>query len=76
MPKTLHVRNVPDRLHRRLRQRAAKRSMTLTTYVLSILERDDRVATFDDWLASLRTHPRTVLDVNLADVVRAEREER
>ena len=40
MPKMIQIRNVPDRLHRELRRRAAARRMTLTDYVEQLLERE------------------------------------
>lgn len=50
--------------------------MTLTEYVLAVLERDDQVSSFDEWLAAHRTHPPAVTDVSVAAEIRAAREER
>src|SRR5436190_12043099 len=50
MPKMLQVRNVPDRVHRTLKERAARRGTTLSTYVLEELERLASQPALDDWL--------------------------
>lgn len=40
MPKMIQVRDVPDRLHRALVQRARARGQTLTDYIQMLLERE------------------------------------
>ena len=49
----IQVRDVPPDLHRRLRQRAAEERVTLSTYVLRLLERDVGRPSTREWLASL-----------------------
>jgi len=49
----IQVRDVPPDLHRRLRQRAAAERVTLSTYVLRLLERDVGRPSTREWLASL-----------------------
>lgn len=38
MPKTIQVRNVPDRLHRKLKSRAATEGLSLSDFVLREME--------------------------------------
>jgi hypothetical protein len=38
MPKMIQIRNVPDRVHRTLKARAAEAGMTLSDYLLSELD--------------------------------------
>lgn len=38
MPKTIHVRNVPDEVHREAKARAAQAGISLSDYVLQELE--------------------------------------
>lgn len=38
MSKMIQVRNVPERLHRKLKRRAAARGQTLTDYIQDLLE--------------------------------------
>jgi antitoxin FitA len=49
----IQVRDVPPDLHRRLRERAAADRMTLSTYVLKVLQKDAGRPSTRDWLDSL-----------------------
>lgn len=49
----IQIRNVPADLHRRLRERAAADRVTLSTYVLRLLEQDSGQLSTRAWLASL-----------------------
>ncbi len=50
MSKMIQIRNVPDELHRTLKVRAAKASMTLSDYLLSELEQVAKKPTMQEWL--------------------------
>jgi hypothetical protein len=76
MPKMLQVRNVPDRVHRALRERAARRGMTLSSYVLDELGRIVDEPPVDEWLEEVHRHPPVRLRSKVADLVRREREAR
>jgi len=76
MPKTLQVRNVPDRIHRRLRERAARRGQTLSAYVLDALTRITEERPIDEWLEEVHRHPPTRPRTRAADLVRQERDTR
>jgi len=76
MPKMLQVRNVPDRVHRELKRRAARRGMTLSAYVLEELVRMEEELPFDEWVEEVRKHPRVRLRSSVADVVRQGRQSR
>lgn len=76
MSKMIQVRNVPDRLHRELKQRANKRGQTLTDYVQSILERELSRPPCDELFAEIaRTEP-VPLGRPVADLLREERARR
>lgn len=49
----IQIRNVPSDLHRRLRERAAADRVTLSTYVLRLLEQDSGQLSTREWMASL-----------------------
>jgi plasmid stability protein len=73
MDRTIHVRNVPDALHRRLKARAAAAGMSLSDYLLAeIREIADRptLAEFRD-----RLHTRKPISATL-DIPGMLREER
>ncbi len=63
----IQVRDVPPDLHRRLRERAAEERVTLSTYVLRLLERDVGRPSTREWLASLSSRE----PVREADVIGA-----
>ena len=76
MPKMLQVRNVPDRLHRVLRERAARQGKTLSSFVLEELERLASQPALDEWLEEVHRHPPVRLRSKVADIVRRERDAR
>jgi hypothetical protein len=49
----IQLRDVPPDLHRRLRERAAAQRVTLSTYVLRVLERDAGRSSTREWFATL-----------------------
>ena len=71
----IQVRDVPPDLHRRLRQRAAAERMTLSTYVLRLLERDAGRPSTREWLASL-TEREPVRDADVIGAVAGSRADR
>ena len=76
MSKMLQVRNVPEPVHRVLRERAARRGKSLSACILEELERVARQQPLDEWLDELHHHPPVRLRSNVASLVRREREAR
>jgi hypothetical protein len=76
MSKMLQVRDVPDRLHRTLKERAARHGKTLSTYVLGELERLASQPPLDEWIEELHRHPPVRLRSKVAGIVRRERDVR
>lgn len=76
MPKMLQVRNVPDRVHRILRERAIRRGKTLSSYVLAELAQLASEPTLDEWLDEVHRQPPVRLRSKVSDLVRRERESR
>jgi antitoxin FitA len=74
MSKMVQIRNVPDALHRTLRDRAADAGQTLSDYLLTELERLAARPTRDEMLARLHTRRRVTLTTPAAVVIRKERE--
>ncbi len=72
----IQIRNVPDRLHRRLKARAALAGMSLSDYLRleleRILERPTR-AELSDRIAALEP---VELEPSAAEIIREEREKR
>lgn len=76
MRKTLQVRSVPEPVHRALRERAARRGVSLSSYVLEELERLARQQPLDEWLDEVHRHPPARLRSKVATLVRRAREAR
>ena len=49
MPKTIQIRNIPEDLHRALKDRAAQMGMTLSGYLLSEIEQVAAKPTMKEW---------------------------
>jgi antitoxin FitA len=75
----IQVKNVPEQLHRRLRERAQSEGRSLSEYVLEMLERDLAVPSTREWLNRLRENPGTDIEpgeiARLIQEGRAERDE-
>ena len=74
MSKMVQIRNVPDRLHRTLKVRAAESNLSLSDYLLRILERDAHLPTLEEVRARLASRPSRVLSPTPTEILRAERE--
>lgn len=76
MPKMIQIRNVPDDLHRELKERAARAGMSLSDYLQGILERAARRATPAEMRRRLESREPVDPDESSAAAVRSEREAR
>jgi plasmid stability protein len=72
--KMIQVRNVPERIHRTLKVRAAQAGTTLSEYLLAELTEIAEKPTLDEVLARIQSRRATTVDS--AAAVRAEREAR
>ena len=76
MPETIRVRNVPDDLHREATARAAQAGISLSAYVLRILERSlevppiDEVPPVEQVLARLRSREPVESSQSSAEIIR------
>ena len=71
----IQIRDVPSELHERLRRRAEAAHVSLSTYVLGLLERDAGRASTGEWLQSLADRE-PVRDVDVTALLGEEREVR
>ena len=58
----IQIRNVPDDLHRTLKERAAKSGMTLSDYLLSEVEKVAEKPTLAEMMERLRSREPVELD--------------
>lgn len=73
MSTMIQVRNVPDRLHRELVERARRRGQPLTRYIQDILEREVARLPADEVFDRIEAAPPVTLGRPAADLVREER---
>ena len=76
MATMLQIRNVPDRLHRKLKARAALAGMSMSEYALRELSKALERPTRQEVLARLAELPPLSLDPSPADAIREERDDR
>lgn len=76
MSRMIQVRHVSERLHRRLKARAAAAGMSLSDYLRLELERAASQLTPDELAERLSELESVPLDESSADAVRAERDGR
>jgi plasmid stability protein len=72
----IQIRNVPDRLHRQLKSRAALAGMSLSDYLLNEIRHVAERPTLDELRARLAGRPAATLSEPPAEAVRSERDRR
>jgi antitoxin FitA len=76
MSKMIQLRNVPDKLHRKLKARAALEGLSLSDYLLSQIRELAGRPTLSEMRERLRHRESVELDVSPAEILRQERQER
>ena len=76
MPTTIHIRNVPESLHRHLKARAALEGISMSRFVLREIERALERPSRRELLEAIRSQPKVALDISPADILREERSRR
>jgi hypothetical protein len=76
MPKIIHLRHVPDSVHRELKARAEKAGLPLSAYVLREVRKIAATPTPEQMRERLRTRSRYRGIESPTDAVRAERDGR
>lgn len=75
MSKSLHIRDLPDEIHRELLRRAAEGGVSLRAYVIDVLRAHASLPTVDQWLEELRRLPPADGPIDAAEAVRESRAE-
>lgn len=73
--RNIHVRDVPDATHEVLNARAESHGMSLSRYVLRVLERHCELPTINEWLEELEGLEPAEPGVRGVEAVRAARNE-
>ncbi len=74
MSRMVQIRNVPDALHRKLKNRAAESGQTLSDYLMAELERLAARPTREEMLARLHSRKRVTLQTPAVAVIREGRD--
>jgi len=74
MSKMIQLRNVPEKLHRRLKARAAYAGLSLSDYLLNEIRRVAEYPTLDEMRDRLSRRDPLAPDEVVADAVRQERD--
>ena len=70
----VQIRNVPPKLHRTLKARAAEKGLTLSDYLLGVVEREAALPTPAEIVERLRALPKPRLDEAPSAVIRRMRD--
>ena len=76
MPRVIHIRNVPDALHRKLKARAAMAGMSLSDYLLGEMKEIAERPTLVEFRDRLHRRSPVSLPIDTARLIREERPER
>ncbi len=74
--KMIQIRNVPDRLHRRLKARAAMAGLSLSDYVKSELERVAATPTVEELFRAIERQDMFDIDDEVVAAIRRDRDDR
>ncbi len=74
MSKTIQIRNVPDVLHRRLKARAAKAGMSLSSYLLAEIKDLEQRPTLAEFRKLLHRRRPVVAEIDAARIIREHRD--
>jgi hypothetical protein len=73
MSVSLYIRDMPEELRDRVKQRAVANRQSINSYLLDLIEREMQLPTLDEWLDGLDDLPKAP-DVTTDEIVRAIRE--
>ncbi len=75
MSKTIHIRNVPDDLHRKLEARAAMSGMSLSDYLIGEMRKVAEKPTLGEMRARLAAREPVAAPLSPAEIIRERRGE-
>lgn len=75
MSVSLYIRDMPEELRDRVRERAAANRQSINSFLLDLIEREMQLPTLDEWLDGLDGLPK-IPDVTTDEIVEVIREAR
>jgi len=76
MSKMIQIRNVPDKVHRAIKSRAATKGKTMSDYLLGVVEKELASPDIEEFLKRLHGRPIEKSDFNATEYIRRERDSR
>jgi hypothetical protein len=73
MSVSLYIRDMPEELRDRVKQRATANRQSINSFLLDLIEREMQLPTLDDWLDGLEDLPK-VADMTTDEIVGVIRE--
>ena len=73
MPGMIQIRNIPDKLHRQLKARAALEGTSMSGYFLREIQKSLERPSIEELLAQIASQPEQKLNRTPADMVRENR---
>lgn len=64
------MNNVPDSVYIELSRRAGLRNLSVSDYVMKLIERDQRRPLLEEWLAEVRTHEQVPFEIGKSESAR------
>ena len=74
MPKMIQIRNVPDDIHQKMKDRAVREGMTLSDYIKNELRKSAEQLTMREWLENVQKLPKVRGKVDSVKIIRKLRE--
>ena len=71
----VQIRNVPEDIHRKLKERAAHQHLSLSDYLLREMQAIVDRPSMEEWLEKLEKRSKVRLSTNPADIIREQRGE-
>lgn len=72
----LQIRGIPVKTRDALRRKAVSKGVSMSQYLIDLIQRDIEKLPLDEWLALVRTDPPVDLGRPAADILREVRDER
>jgi hypothetical protein len=69
----IQIRDVPEKLHRQLKSRAALAGVSLSDYLLREIHQIAERPTMEEFRARLHSHPAVTVSPSPAEIIRARR---
>jgi plasmid stability protein len=76
MNKHIQIREIPEKMHRTLKARAAEEGLSLSDYLKRLIERDLKRPSWDDMVKRMNALKPVALSDTTANLVRRERDGR